>query len=465
MPLDPFEQDVDDLLADLHRIIDDGPTDSDEEPLYTGDLDIDLGPLLEERLPDTGPDLPPPPRPRQPAHWTQTQKLPKHVAKLQKNQEQAYSEWLYAQDEPRPERTTHWSQTQKQPKHVAKLQQHQDEAYAQWLDEQEPARPQARHAATYEELPDYDPQPPRKKKRHGFRNFVLILLALALIVTAVVVFALPKQPKAADGGLRKDGVSTILLAGTDQSGARTDTLILLTVNRQEQTLSLVSIPRDTLVNGSYAVPKINSVYGVNNGGDEGIDMLMTRVAQCIGFRPDGYMLIRLDAFVELVDALGGVTFDVPVDMYYNDPAQDLFIDLKAGTQTLTGEEAMGVVRFRSGYTDADLGRVQVQRDFLSALLKQAVSAESIAKSPLLLQILMDHTDTDLTASHLLWMAESLVFCDRSDIQTVTLPGTARTIGGGSYYVLDPDAVTQTVNTYCNPYEDKITTADLEIRTN
>ena len=192
-------------------------------------------------------------------------------------------------------------------------------------------------------------------------------------------------------------------------------------------------------------------------------MLMTRVQQCIGFRPDGYMLIRLDAFVELVDALGGVTFDVPVDMYYNDPAQELFIDLKAGTQTLTGEEAMGVVRFRSGYTDADLGRVQVQRDFLSALLKQAVSAEGIAKSPLLLQILMEHTDTDLTASHFLWMAESLVFCDRSDIQTATLPGTARNIGGGSYYVLDPDAVAQTVNTYCNPYETEITAADLEIR--
>ena len=470
MSLDPFEQDVDDLLADLHRIIDDDPDDANAEFLRADDFDIDLGPLLEERLPDPGPDiLPPPPMPKppvqQPAHWTQTQKLPKHVAKLQKNQAQAYSEWLYAQDDHRPESSTHWSQTQKQPKHVAKLQQHQDEAYAHWLDEQEEPRSKPRPAATYEELPDYDSEPRKKKKRHGFRNFVLTLLILALILTAVVVFVLPKQPKAPDAGLgtRRDGVSTVLLAGTDQSGARTDTLILLTADRQAKSLSLVSIPRDTLVDGSYAVPKINSVFGVNNGGEEGMDMLLTRVAQCIGYRPDGYMLIRLDAFVNLVDALGGVTFDVPVDMFYNDPSQDLYIDLVAGTQTLTGEEAMGVVRFRSGYTDADLGRVQVQRAFLSALIDQAVSPEGIAKSPLLLQILMEHTDTDLSARHLLWLAESLLFCDRSNIQTVTLPGSARMIGGGSYYVLDPESVAQTINTYCNPYEKEITAADLEIR--
>ena len=132
MPLEPFEQDVDDLLADLHRIIDDEQPDSGET-LYTGDLDIDLGPLLDARVPDIGPDLlpsaPPQTQPgsNQPAHWSQTQKLPRHVAKLQRNQAQAYSEWLYAQDEHTTERTAHWSQTQKQPKHVAKLQQHQQE--------------------------------------------------------------------------------------------------------------------------------------------------------------------------------------------------------------------------------------------------------------------------------------------------------------------------------------------------
>ena len=437
MRMDDLNQEVDDLLEDLHKIIDekDGAEPAEEElpdltPYLGEDFDEEAAALKVEDMPDLTPYLgeafeekqpEPVAEPQPKSHWTQTQKLPRHVAELQQNQAQAYAEWQKAQN--------------KQP---------------------EPAAPAEEQEKTAEEK--------NMKKRHGFRNFVLILLALALAVLALAVFVLPDQP-VTDGGLgaRRDGVSTILLAGTDQGGMRTDTLMLLTVDRGAGSVSLVSIPRDTLVNGSYAVPKINTVYAANNGGEEGIEMLMTRVSECIGFRPDGYMLIRLEAFVELVDQLGGVKFHVPVDMYYNDPAQDLYIDLKAGLQVLSGQQAMGVVRFRSGYTDADLGRVQVQRAFLSALIDQAVSPEGIAKSPLLLQILMEHTDTDLSARHLLWLAESLLFCDRSNIQTVTLPGSARMIGGGSYYVLDPESVAQTVNTYCNPYEKEITAADLEIR--
>ena len=80
------------------------------------------------------------------------------------------------------------------------------------------------------------------------------------------------------------------------------------------------------------------------------------VADIIGYRPDGYMLITLDAFVDIVDLMGGVEFDVPMDMFYEDSSQDLFIDLKEGKQTLDGYAAMGLVRFRKGYYDQDLGR-------------------------------------------------------------------------------------------------------------
>ena len=139
--------------------------------------------------------------------------------------------------------------------------------------------------------------------------------------------------------------------------------------------------------------------------------------------------------------------------------------LEAGKQLLSGEEAMGLVRFRSGYADADLGRVQVQRDFLSALVKQAVSPEGALRSPLLLHILQTGTETDLTAGNFLWLAESVLLVDRNHIGTATLPGSARNFESGSYYVLDPASVAQTVNTYCNPYVQEITPEDLEIRTN
>ncbi len=454
MAYDPSTSDVDDLLADLHSLIDDDdiPAAEPEDFFLPDDLTIE-------------PEEPQP----QKKSWTQTQRLPKHVAKLQNNQEKAYAEWLYAQEEHSQEAPQtskgHWSQKQQVPKYVEQLQNHQEEAYALWQAEQEDYHQPADHSryATHVELPEEEPEEPRKKRR-GFRSFLLTLVILALACVAVVAFVLPSQPAEPSAlGERKEGVSTILLAGTDESGARTDTLMLLTVNRPEKSLSLVSIPRDTLVNGNYTVPKINSVYGVNNGGEEGMDMLLTRVGECIGFRPDGYMLIELEAFAKLVDAMGGLYFDVPVDMFYNDPAQDLYINLVAGSQTLTGEEAMGVVRFRSGYADADLGRVQVQRDVLSAMIDQLISVEGVAKSPQLLQIVLKHTDSDLSTPNLLWLAESALLADRSNIQTVTLPGTARNFTSGSYYVLDPTLVAQTVNTYCNPYETQITPEHLNIR--
>lgn len=420
------DQNLDDLLADIHKIIDDDSPAARPDEDESAYLDLDFGVDYQP----TEPAPTPAPAPSKPAFWTQQQKVPKHVAKLQQNQAKAYADWLYEQGNQPPVTPP-------------------------------PLEKKSKRSQVPE--PEYIPEA-SKKKRHFFRNFLIILLILAILSLVAAIFILPRQPKADVGlGARKSGVSTILLAGTDVGGARTDTLMLLCLNRGEKTISLVSIPRDTLVNGGYTVPKINSVYGANNGGDVGIDMLLTRVSECIGFRPDGYMLIRLDAFQELVDALGGVEFNVPTDMYYNDPNQNLFINLTSGIQKLTGEAAMGLVRFRSGYADADLGRVSVQRDFLSALIKQAVSVKGVVKSPRLLQILLDHTDTDLTGANFLWMAESVLLADKSNIQTVTLPGSARMISGGSYYVLDPAAVAQTVNAYCNPYEKELTADDLQIR--
>ena len=172
----------------------------------------------------------------------------------------------------------------------------------------------------------------------------------AEIVKITFVLLLAKQPKAEETlGARRDGCSTILLAGTDKSGDRTDTVMLLSVDRSAKRLTLLSIPRDTKVNSTYTPHKINIAYGVNGKDQEGMEALMDYVTELVGFRPDGYVLIDLDVFVDLVDKMGGVKFDVPCDMDYSDPAQDLTIDLKAGMQRLNGEQAMGLVRFRSGY--------------------------------------------------------------------------------------------------------------------
>ena len=418
-------QSIDELLADLHQLLDDQPSESAvshiDDLLYD---DRQVNRPTQEPAPQSRPE-PAPTR-----SWAETQKLPKHVAKLQRNQEQAYADWLYEQGR-----------------------------------QDIPPVPQKRQQPVPEYQPGTEEPEPPKKKRHGLRNFIIFLLILILALSALLVFVLPRQPMAAVAPWeRKDGVTTLLLAGTDDGEARTDTLMLLTLDQTARSIHLVSIPRDTLINGSYSVPKINGVYGINGGGEAGMEMLLTRVQEIIGFAPDGYMLVDLNVFMSLVDALGGVEFDVPVDMFYNDPAQNLFIDLRAGKQTLNGEEAMGLVRFRSGYADADLSRVQVQRDFLSAMLDQALSPKGWTKAPAMLQLLANHTQSDLTLANYLWLARTALLADRNAIAAATLPGNAAYLSGGSYYILDPASVAQTVNVYCSPYEYTFTAADLQIRT-
>ena len=238
---------------------------------------------------------------------------------------------------------------------------------------------------------------------------------------------------------------------------------LFTLDWRMALLSLVSIPRDTLVFCEYSVPKINSAYGWAGGGESGMKELMQRVTEIIGFEPDGYVLIDLAGFEKLIDCMGGVEFNVPMDMQYSDPTQGLQIDLKAGEQKLNGDEAMQLVRFRSGYAMADLDRVSVQRAFVSAALSQWLTPGKLVRLPGALKTLSQYTDSNLTAENYLWLAEAAAVCDMTDIRMQTLPGTATNLGGGSYYVLDAAGVAETVNACCNPYEQGIAVSDLSIR--
>ena len=240
-------------------------------------------------------------------------------------------------------------------------------------------------------------------------------------------------------------------------------MMLVNVDRTEKTISLVSIPRDTLIYCEYSVPKINSAYGWAGGGEQGMQELLLRVSEIIGFTPDGYIVVDLSIFRQLVDLMGGVTFDVPVDMHYSDPTQNLSIDLQAGKQHLNGEQAMQVARFRSGYATADLGRIEVQRSLVSAAIRQWVSPKGAIHLPQAVKLIADHTNTDLSARNLLWLAESFLLCSRSDIRSATLPGYAANFSSGSYYVLDAAGVADIVNQYLNPYEKGVEAADLFIR--
>lgn len=296
---------------------------------------------------------------------------------------------------------------------------------------------------------------PRRKKRHPILKLLLILILLVGIASAALwIFA--KQPMTDQPiGARKDGAATILLAGTDMDGTRTDTMMLLHLNTNTGEANLMSLPRDTYTSANMSVPKLNGIYGLSGGGEEGMDDLLDYVQQCIGYRPDGYILVDLDCFESLVNIMGGVRFDVPMDMTYEDPAQDLYIDLKAGEQKLNGKEAMWVVRYRSGYALADLQRVQVQRAFVNAAIDQWSSPTKIFRYPAAAMLLASNTTTDLSLRNLVWIGKAALTADNG-MQMETLPGEAAMISGGSYYVIWPESTATLINESFNPYEVYIT---------
>lgn len=262
----------------------------------------------------------------------------------------------------------------------------------------------------------------------------------------------------------KEGFYNILICGTDDDGMRTDTIMIGRLDTQEHTAALLSIPRDTLIDGSYTVPKINSVFGANGGGTSGMEALRTRLAQLLGFEVDGYVLVNLDAFVELVDLVGGVEFDVPMDMDYEDSSQKLYIHLKKGMQTLDGQQAMGVVRFRKGYATQDIQRTQTQQQFLKALANKCLSVVNLGKLGEMAQIVLDNVTTDLTLGNIAYFGQELLKCDFDQMYTHTLQGEAVWVKDASCYAIYKQAALDVVNEYFNPYETEITADHVSIRT-
>ena len=266
-------------------------------------------------------------------------------------------------------------------------------------------------------------------------------------------------------GERKNGVYTFLLVGTDMDDGNTDTIMVASYDTVRQQISIMSIPRDTMINESWDLKKINSVYSRTGNS---INSLANRVQKLVGFKPDFYVKVDLSMFVELVDLVGGVEFNVPQDMKYDDPYQDLHIDLKAGVQVLDGEKAMQLVRFR-GYAEGDIRRVAVQQDFLKALIKECLNIKHWGKAKAYIELAMENIQTDLDVGSVIWFAANVLGLNEapmlriSDVYTCTIPGnywastwSRATNSNQSYVTIYADKVIKLVNERFNPYEQNVT---------
>ena len=276
-------------------------------------------------------------------------------------------------------------------------------------------------------------------------------------------------------GERKEGVYTFLLVGTDMDDGNTDTIMVASYDTVNQKISVMSIPRDTMINESWDIKKINSVYSRTGNS---INSLANRIKKLVGFKPDYYVKVELTVFVQLVDLVGGVEFYVPCDMDYDDPYQDLHIHLKEGLQVLDGEKAMQLVRFR-GYKGGDIKRAEVQQEFLKALIQECLSLKHWGKVKAYIDLALDNIQTDMDFGTVVWFAANVMGLNKApmlemdNVNTYTLPGDYwggtwcrsfnKSINEGkqSYVTIYPNQVVKLVNESFNPYVQNITTAMLD----
>ena len=275
-----------------------------------------------------------------------------------------------------------------------------------------------------------------------------------------------EDPNAGAPANLNENMYTFLVVGFDQVAYHTDTIMVGRLDTEKHEINVISIPRDTLMNIPGSTKKVNELYlrSINNGGN-GIDGTLEGITKLLGFTPDVYAAVDLEAFVELINAIGGVDYDVPVDMHYTDPSQGLVIDLDAGMQHLTGEQAVGVMRFRSGYVTADIGRIGTQQDFLMSIASQFLSLGSIPHLGEFIDIFEEYVQTNIDTSNLAFFARQFLMCKSEDIHFYTMDANYNdSIKGYSYVSINIDGWLEQVNNYLNPYDEPVTEANVDILT-
>lgn len=238
-----------------------------------------------------------------------------------------------------------------------------------------------------------------------------------------------------------EGRVNVLVMGRDRAAGLTDVMILASLNTEDHTLGLVQIPRDTYAAYTKAsYKKINGAYAKLGGGG-----LCAFLRDNMGVPVDHYVCVDLEVLGEMVDRMGGVHMKVPADMDYDDPAQNLHIHLKAGEQVLDGRMAQMFVRFRSGYVEADVGRMDAQKLFLSSLAKDAKENLTLSQTVNLVTHCFGKVKTDMGLGDCIRLAKALRQVNLSEMHMATLPGASARTGGNSgawYYVLNREAASR-----------------------
>lgn len=274
----------------------------------------------------------------------------------------------------------------------------------------------------------------------------------------------PEPTEAPHTAQRKENCYTFVILAKDQVGANTDVILVGRLDAGAGTLDLASIPRDTLMNVSWGVKKINTIYVAV---DRDMAQFEDYLAGILGYAVDAYAVVNIRAVQKLVDTLGGVNFYVPRSMDYDDPTQELSIHIPEGYRYLSGADVVNVLRFRvgndgTGYLNGDLGRIETQHALLKSVAASLLKLGNIPNLDRLIEIFIEDVETDMTASNLAYFAREFLTLREENVRFHTAPGRNIGIRGGSYYELDLDGWLEIVNDGLNPWDTDVTASNLDL---
>ena len=265
------------------------------------------------------------------------------------------------------------------------------------------------------------------------------------------------------GAGRRRGVYTLILAGLDEVSGNTDTILVGRIDADARRMDFVSIPRDTYVNLPWDVRKINCVYtGSINSGKSGLDGLRAVVRGLTGFDADSCAVVDVATVVQAIDLMGGVYFDVPFDMDYEDAEQGLSIHIPAGYRCLSGEQCVQLCRYRKDYVNGDLDRIDMQHSFMRAAAKQFISLGSIPNLAKVVQLVSAGMDSDLTASNIAYLLRCAIQCRAEDVRFQTMPNRPADAFGLSYTFVEPEEWLAMLNESLNPFDAPLTMENLDL---
>ena len=314
-------------------------------------------------------------------------------------------------------------------------------------------------------------------KRRVINTISILIIVLSSLTIAACAFLVWQPFKEAGAGVSlpetvqknqnqqawNGSFENFLVVGRDVAAGLTDVMMVVSFDNQTGKISILQIPRDTYSSDTQS--KYNAIYNLAPKGTSGMAYLISHVEKDFGIKIDHYAAITTKGLDQLVDAAGGVDLTVPIDMYYNDPAQDLHINLKKGYQHLDGEQAVQFVRFRHGYSNADIGRLDAQKLFLAAFSKKLQGMSYLQLSAKILPVLVSNKNftTDMNGMQMIQFGLAAQKINMAAIDVQTMPGEGFTIDGQSYYSVHKAQLLEILNKYFVPQGVVLNESDLGIR--